>query len=225
MESENVSQGHSKPKEERAEYLLLAMRDPAKPGVVKKLLEDVGITAATVTYWKKNIPGFRRKYAAAFKTMQRKHLTKVELGLVKTGWEDTFLEVYPQTGRFNYSCQLAGVDPQTVKKRLDKDNSCYDPVFSEAFGLCDPYINQSLEDLAHKKAIEDESEGMIKFLLTTKMPEKYGKTVTHSVMNAQVNFLLVEERAEKFLQEVFGPVIEAELVSATQEQKRIPESV
>lgn len=207
------------------------MEDPSQPSTVAEILKSTGLSSATVANWQKKDREFKKKYILAKRKMASKNLPQPEEAnknpnIRKTGWEDDFRKLYEATGRFTYSCEMVGVSPETVTKRLDPESSTYDPVFADEFALSEARLNRTLEDVAHERAIEEKSDVMIKFLLTSKVP-RYGKTVTHNnIINAKVEYKIIEEKAQKFLEAIFGEVLEGEIVDSIAVKPRsIPASV
>lgn len=207
------------------EKLLELMLDPEEPNSVVQILKKVGLSPGTVTIWKQKIPGFKKAYTKALRGIRSKSVEQ-EKGLArKTGWEDDFIEFYSKNGKYYDACDRAGVHHKTVSSRLEEDNKLFDPVFSEQFKEADAGVSRALVDVAHKRAIEDESDGMIKFLLATRLPDTYGQKITKTnIVKAEIEFTVVEERARKFLSEVLD-VVDAEFIESSEGQGLLPEAV
>jgi hypothetical protein len=198
------------------------MKDPKEPHRVVDILQKTGLSAGSIAYWRKKVPGFDKEYVAALKKMKTKRKDtppEERHPNFKTGWEKDFLDAFVSTGRLAYSAALAGVDKDTVKNRIDEMSGTYDPEFAKLFKKAQSELGETLEDKAFERALEKESDTMLKHLLAVHLPEKHGKRDGPQTVNIQFNVL--EERGRKFLEEIFQPVIEAEIVS-TAETKRIP---
>jgi hypothetical protein len=209
--------------------LIEMMMDPLEPAAITLIMDKTGISAGTVSYWKMKLPGFKKRYSDAMKIMKKKKpgaIIKKPHANTKTGWESDFEEAYAVTGRFNYSCDVAGIHRDTVQSRLNPESTTYDEAFATRFKDLEKNVDRSLIDVAHKRALESESDSMIKFLLATRMPETFGHKVTHqNVLSATIEYKVIEEKAAKFLEEVFGPVIEGEIIESASQPKRLPAAV
>lgn len=197
--------------------LIEMMIDPSEPESAIQIIKKSGLSPATITLWKRKIPGFEKMYKQAMRKMKTKvEDAKPRPRIRKTGWEQPFLDIYSKTGRFHQSCQDAGVHYKTVESRKDPEATTYSPDFHERFKEAERAIKTLLVDVAHKRAIEGESDGMIKFLLATHLPETYGTKVTNTnIIEAKIEFRVVEENARKFLEEVL-PELDGEFVDTTE---------
>jgi len=203
------------------EKLLELMKDPEQPKSVVQILKSTGLSAGTVSLWKKNIDGFDKEYKKALRSIKGKKSPAEKHKARAIGWEETFLEVFGNTGRFFFACEEAGVHHKTVSSRIDRSSPMFDEGFCLAYAEADRKSDRKIEDVAHKRAIEDESDGMIKFLLATKMPDKYGQKITKTnIVRGEIEFRIVEERAQKFLSEVLD-VIDV----VAEEPRLLPEAI
>lgn len=206
------------------------MEDPAEPKTLSALLKKTRISSGTIPLWKQNHDWFMVRYEEAKRAMNRKSTTYVPVklpGNAKTGWEEDFLETYGATGRFHYACELASVHYTTVTSRMTEGSSTFDPNFLAKFKMTDQQVNSRIVDAAHKRAIEDQSDTMIKFLLSTKMPDQFGRTSTIGIkVSGTVEHRVLEDRAKKFLEGIYE-VVDEKLPgnTDTQEPRRLPEAV
>jgi hypothetical protein len=201
------------------EQLLEKMKDPSEPDGIVELCKKIGLSSGTINYWARTKPGFKRQYTLAKKKMaskNKKPQKTVNLKNRHTGWEEEFLEAYVLcNGRFGYACDVVGVGNGTVKDRLNPERNTFDPKFVEAFKEAQASVNRSLVDVAYKRAIEDESDTMIKFLLSTTMPEQFGSTTTHKI-EGKIEHSVVERKAQEFLAGIFGEEVEGEFEELTE---------
>lgn len=197
------------------EGLIEIMKDPNRPNTIRAILGDTGLSSGTLSLWIKKGDGFRAQYRMAMMAMKKKNKKRRQPSKMHTGWEDEWIEAYELCGgRFGYTCEVTGVDRRTVNNRLDPSSPLYDKLFVKKYEEAEQAVNRSLVDVAHKRALKDESDTMIKFLLMTKLPDQYGKTTTHQ-FNAKIEYTVIEERARKFLQNVFSNDIEGEFYESS----------
>lgn len=195
------------------------MKNPEEPDSIVELCKKTGLSSGTINYWARNKPGFKGQYRMAKKIMAKKNKRPAPVVNIKnrrTGWEDEFLEAYVLcNGRRKYAAEVVGIGHSTVEDRMNPKKGTYDEVFTERFKEAHALVNRSLVDVAYKRAIEDESDTMIKFLLSTTMPDEFGKTTTLKI-DGKIEHSMVENRASEFLRGVFGEVIDAEYVEEKQ---------
>jgi hypothetical protein len=199
----------------RPEKFLELMKDPKEPHKIRDLIEKCGISSGSITYWRRNLPGFDKDYREALAEMKTKRSTWRPIerhANFKTGWEEIFLEYFTATGRQRYSATMAGVGLETVLRRVDPVSATYDPDFHEKYKKAQDGLGVTLEDKAFQRALEEESDVMLKTLLAAHLPDKYGKKIEKTTNHYHLELNVLEERGRAFLESVFQPVIEAEIV-------------
>lgn len=82
--------------------------------------------------------------------------------------KNLFLRSFERKGLFHRSAELAGLSKSEIDKLLADDKA-----FAEDFKIAQEKFTESLEAVAHTKALEGESDTLLQFLLRANKPEKY----------------------------------------------------
>lgn len=114
----------------------------------------------------------------------------------RTGWENTFLDAYRNSGIIRYALQAAEITWPLLSRRLKSD-----PEFAESYEYARKEATAILERAAWKRAVNgverkrtifykgkpvgeetvtEYSDGLLKFLLVANDPEKYREQVDHN---------------------------------------------
>lgn len=90
--------------------------------------------------------------------------------------KNLFLNAYKKRGLFHRAAEVAGLTAEDINYFLKNDEE-----FAAQYNLAKEQFVESLEEVAHTRALAGESDTLLQFLLRANKPDKYNPSVAMNV--------------------------------------------